>query len=274
MKKMTSLFKRGGAKLGQHFLTSAAIAETIAKESGAQKGVTVLEVGPGKGMLTQELLKLGVNVVAIEKDSEMVRIMRETFPNEIKSGQLTLIEGDARDLLTKDFSTLSLPETYSVAANIPYYITGELIRLFLTAPHQPSTIALLIQKEVAERIARSKKESILSLSVKVYGVPKYVQTVKAGSFNPPPKVDSAVLTISNISRNHFTQVSEKGFFDIVHAGFGQKRKTLAGNLKKIYGKEVIESLWDSLKLDSNVRAEDVPLEVWLNIIKTLTSHSK
>ena len=268
---MTSLFRGGGAKLGQHFLTSASIAETIAIESGAAKGSVVLEIGPGKGMLTRELLTLGAHVVAVEKDSEMVHILNETFPEEIEGGSLTLIEGDARDLLTKEFVNLTLPENYSVAANIPYYITGELIRLLLTAPHQPQRIALLIQKEVAERIARSKKESLLSLSVKAYGTPRYVKTVKAGSFNPPPKVDSAILTIEGISRSNFKNVSEKTFFEALHAGFGQKRKTLMGNLRKVYGKEVVEPLWPQLELDPTIRAEDVSLHNWLAVSEAIGS---
>lgn len=265
---MTSLHrKRGGAKLGQHFLTSRAIAKTIAKESGAKKGEAVLEIGPGKGILTRELLNTGAQVTAIEKDSEMVRIINDTFVDEIKTGQLHLIEGDARNLLSVDFKKLKLPRTYSVAANIPYYITGELIRLFLTAKQQPKKVTLLIQKEVAERVARGRKESLLSLSVKVYGEPRYVKTVKAGSFNPPPKVDSAILTIENISRKHFTQVEEEAFFDILHTGFGQKRKTLMGNLKKKYGNEQVAAVWESLTLDSTVRAEDVSLEEWISIAK-------
>lgn len=270
MKKMTSLFRRSGAKLGQHFLTSASIAEKIAKESGAASGVTILEIGPGKGILTQELLKLGAHVIAVEKDPDMVRILNETFSKDITNDRLTIIEGDARDFLTKDFERLSLPQDYSVAANIPYYITGELIRLFLTAEHQPKNIALLIQKEVAERIARSQKESLLSLSVKAYGTPHYIQTVKAGSFNPPPKVDSAILTIRDISRKHFGDVSEKSFFDALHIGFGQKRKTLMGNLKREYGKEIVESPWDALDLDPNIRAEDVSLDEWLRIAKKIS----
>lgn len=260
--------KTRGAKLGQHFLTSRVIAKTIAEASGAQKGATVLEVGPGKGILTQELLALGARVVAVEKDPEMVAVLNETFPQEIQSGVLTIVEDDARTFLATDFSKL-IPGAYTVAANIPYYITGELIRLFLTAKKQPSTIALLIQKEVAERIARSKKESLLSLSVKAYGTPHYVKTVKAGSFNPPPSIDSAILSITNISHKSFRNISEEDFFILLHAGFGQKRKTLMGNVKK-EGRENLETLWETLSLDKNIRAEDVPLETWLALTRALS----
>ena len=264
MKAMKLFSRKGGAKLGQHFLTSARIAQTIARESGAAPGATVLEVGPGKGMLTKELLALGASVVAVEKDPDMVAACTNAFPEAIASGKLRIIEGDARELLTNGFNRLELPEQYTVAANIPYYITGELIRLFLTAPQQPTIVVVLIQKEVAERIARTKKESILSLSVKAYGNPVYVQTVKAGSFNPPPKVDSAVLKIEHISRENFVSIDEGKFFDLLHAGFGQKRKVLLGNLKRAYG-DSMQYAWDELSLDTNIRAEDVSLAIWLQL---------
>ena len=123
-----------------------------------------------------------------------------------------------------------------------------------------------MQKEVADRIARSNKESILSLSVKAYGTPQYIGTVKAGSFNPPPKVDSAILKIEHISRDYFKDVSETTFFELLHTGFGQKRKQLLGNLKRVYGVRV-EKVWQSLSLETNIRAEDVQLHTWLEIAK-------
>lgn len=246
--------QKTAAPLGQHLLTNPRVAEKVAEAAGAEKNVRVLEIGPGKGMLTRELLKRGALVTAIEKDPAMVSVLHAEFETEIKNKKLTLIFGDAREV-TPD--TVFPKGEYVVAANIPYYITGELIRQFLTAKNQPSSLALLVQKEVAERIARSKKESILSLSVKVFGVPKYVDTVKRGNFNPPPKVDSAILAIQNISRTNLKGISEESFFAVVKAGFGQKRKTLAGNLKRELG--------STLGVRENIRAEDVPLSEWLAI---------
>lgn len=243
-------------KLGQHLLTNPGVSKKVADAAGVTKGTLVLEVGPGKGALTAELLKRGARVIAVEKDPAMIAVLRETFADEIADSRLEIHEADARDILSTLNSQLSTTP-YVVAANIPYYITGELIRTFLTAENQPHTIALLVQKEVAERIARSKKESILSLSVKVYGTPKYVDTVKRGNFAPPPNVDSAILSISEISRKNFKNVSEDTFFKIVKAGFAQKRKTLAGNLKRAFGKD--------FSVPDKIRAEDVPLETWLEI---------
>lgn len=263
MKKQST--KKRGAKLGQHFLTNVGIARIVAESSGATEGVRVYEIGPGKGMLTKELLALGASVTAVEKDPEMATILRSEFASEIKKKKLTVIEGDARDH-TPD---VVFPKgEYVIAANIPYYITGELIRTALTSKNQPKSVSLLIQKEVAERIARSKKESLLSLSVKAYGTPKYVKTVSAGSFNPSPAVDSAVLAITDIHRKNFLEISEEIFFKALKAGFAQKRKTLGGNLKKVFGESASQAL-DAARVPQNARAEDVPLETWITISREL-----
>ncbi|MFA5877040.1 MAG: 16S rRNA (adenine(1518)-N(6)/adenine(1519)-N(6))-dimethyltransferase RsmA [Candidatus Paceibacterota bacterium] len=257
--------KARGAKLGQHLLTNVGIARAVAVSAGVTRGDKVLEIGPGKGMLTKEILLLGGTVTAVEKDPAMVLVLKEKFTDEIKSGSLTLIEGDARDY-TPD--KVFPKGTYKIAANIPYYITGELIRSCLTAKNKPVSLALLVQKEVAERIARGKKESILSLSVKVYGTPKYVKTVSRGSFNPPPSVDSAILGVYDISNKNFKKIAEEDLFRIVKAGFAQKRKTLAGNLKRALGINAVEAL-DAVGISEKARAEDLTLDQWLALTKYL-----
>ena len=150
---------------------------------------------------------------------------------------------------------------YKVVGNIPYYITGALFKKFLAAPHQPSTLVFLIQKEVAERIARSAKESILSLSVKAYGTPKYIKTVPAGAFSPPPKVDSAILAVENLSRKNFKNAAhEEKFFMLVKKGFAQKRKFLSSNLGPSHS-----NILQNVGVNPKARAEDVPLGAWLEI---------
>jgi 16S rRNA (adenine1518-N6/adenine1519-N6)-dimethyltransferase len=262
--------KKKGAHLGQHLLINPAVARAVAEAAGISDGDVVLEIGPGTGMLTRELLKLGARVIAVEKDPAMIAVLKESFAKEIAEGKMELREGDARTL-TPD-KIFPRPGRaggiYKVAANIPYYITGELIRECLTAQNQPSTLAFLVQKEVAERIARSKKESILSLSVKAYGEPKYVRTVSKGNFNPMPNVDSAILVIRNISRKNFEHVSEEKFFRIVRAGFAQKRKTLGGNLKKVFGERALGAL-AACGIPEKIRAEDVPLEKWLRLARVI-----
>lgn len=257
-----------GARLGQHFLNSRSVAGRVAEAAGFIAGDTVLEIGPGKGALTRELLSRGARVIAIEKDEALAISLKDIFHKETESGQLCIVEGDIRNITPKQLDL----STYSLAANIPYYITGEIIRQFLTADVQPHSMSLLVQKEVAQRIARDTKESILSLSVKAYGTPRYMQTVKAGNFSPPPSVDSAILAITDISRKTFANadIREDGFFSVVRAGFSAKRKFLLGNLARVFGRERVEVVFLSCNIPHNARGEDVPLEKWVCLTKTIT----
>ena len=244
---------RAKKSLGQNFLMHRQIAERIADAAGLSKRDTVLEIGPGTGMLTRALLARAGKVVAVEADGELHEQLAQDFADDIACGALTLVHGDIRHF---DISTL--PKGYKLVANIPYYITGDIMRMFLTAAAQPSSMTLLVQKEVAERIARSKKESILSLSVKAYGAPKYEFTVPRGAFKPAPSVDSAVLSIKNISRDAFaSRAEETRFFELVRAGFAHKRKLLSSNLA---GFGIPEST-----LPPKARAEDLSLADWLRL---------
>ncbi|MEY4747298.1 MAG: dimethyladenosine transferase, rRNA (adenine1518-N6/adenine1519-N6)-dimethyltransferase [Candidatus Parcubacteria bacterium] len=251
--------KKRGTRLGQHFLTGQWAAKKLADAIAVRPNETILEIGPGKGALTKELLRTGGRVVAVEKDKRLVEELEQTFKNEIDRGRLVLAAADIRDLDGKE-SDLG---AYVVAANIPYYITGDIIRYFLTANCQPRAMALLVQKEVADRIvARNGKESVLSLSVKAYGTPKIVARVSKGNFNPQPSVDSAILLITDISRDFFNDASEEEFFAVVKAGFSSKRKILRGNLKKRFG--------DAPKwLGNTDRAEELDLQTWKRLAREL-----
>lgn len=249
-------FARPKKSLGQNFLMHASIAERIVHAAKLPPGSTVLEVGPGRGILTKALLAQGVSVIAVEADRDLAHMLRDMFSTDIARGALTVIEGDIRE-----YSFEALPQPYHVVANIPYYLTGDLMRKLLESAHQPESMTLLVQKEVAERIARAKKESILSLSVKAYGTPRYEFTVPRGAFVPAPTVDSAVLSIRSISRARFaSKAEEERFFALIRAGFAHKRKFLANNLAEL-------GLSD-LPLAAKVRAEDLALEEWLALTKS------
>jgi 16S rRNA (adenine1518-N6/adenine1519-N6)-dimethyltransferase len=158
--------------------------------------------------------------------------------------------------------------SYKIIANIPYNITGAILKKFLTEKNQPTSMILMVQHEVAKRIiARDGKESILSISVKAYGEPKLVMKVPARYFSPTPKVDSAVIAINNISRKIFTEnnINEEKFWEIVKAGFAHKRKQLAGNLKPMLGKNT-SGVLKKLGIKENARAENVSLKQWLTIM--------
>jgi 16S rRNA (adenine1518-N6/adenine1519-N6)-dimethyltransferase len=243
--------------LGQNFLMHARIAERIASVAEIKKSDTVLEIGPGTGMLTAPLLTHAKKVIAVEADYELAKGLKEKFESEIKNGALQLTVGDIRT-----FDPAGIEESYVLVANIPYYLTGEIIRMFLSTKHKPTSITLLVQKEVAERIARSKKESILSIAVKVYGTPKYLFTVPRGAFVPAPSVDSAVLSIKNIKMPFRSQKEEQKFFDVLHAGFAHKRKLLAGNLTVLAKREEVHRAMESAGITEKARAEDVSLTAW------------
>ncbi len=258
--------------LGQHFLHAKPYLNTVADAAHIKEGETVLEVGPGEGSLTSVILERGAKVVAIEKDSRLISVLRERFAGK----DFEVIEGDALELpedrSLAPWSKDGPQSSYKIVGNIPYYITGALFKKFLTAQNQPSTLVFLIQKEVAERIVgnpkqrrgtRSKKESILSLSIKAYGTPKYIKTVPAGAFSPPPKVDSAILAVENISRKNFeSSAHEAKFFELVKKGFSQKRKFLKNNLGPDY-----YGFLQKARIDDRARAEDVPLEKWLELAR-------
>lgn len=256
--------------LGQNFLNSRAVAREIAREAGLTTADTVLEIGPGKGFLTSELLLSGSKVIAVEKDDRMIPLLSEKFAEEITSGHLKLIHGDIIEFFEN--KSLPLPSKYKLVANIPYYLTGQIIRIFLETTKKPEIMVLMVQKEVATRIvARDKKESILSIAVKVYGTPKLVKKVPARYFTPSPKVDSAILSISNISNKNLKDIAtEKYFFEVVRAGFSHKRKMLTGNLKDIFEENTLAVL-EKVGIKKNARAENVSLPQWLSLAEQYKS---
>lgn len=276
--------------LGQHFLNSPKVISDIINAGNIQKGESVLEIGPGTGILTRALLNSGAKVIAVEKDDRAIHILNDSFSEKIKSGSLTLINGDILEIrqraqqnngeLTElDLRNISKSSEYEVLpykngdfaliANIPYYITGAILESFLEHEPRPNRAVLLVQKEVADRIvARDGKESILSISVKSFGTPKIISKVPKGAFIPPPNVDSAVISIENISDKRFSEskIDIRMFFDILKASFAHKRKFCAKNLESLLSKELITKIWSEVGLDPKIRAEDIALDQWFEII--------
>jgi len=250
---------RARKSLGQHWLTSESALKAIIETAEIKEGETVLEIGPGQGVLTAALLEAGAKVIAVEKDRDLIADLNQKFATQMVEPRLVLLNQDIREF---DPRECRLPPLgYKLVANIPYYLTGEILRQFLSSASQPSKMVVLVQKEVAERIvAKDGKESILSISVKAYGTPRYVKKVPAGAFNPPPKVDSAIIAIENISKKNFSdQDSEKKFFKLVKLGFGSKRKMLKNNLKLKAGE------LEQLGIPTKARAENLNLETWLKL---------
>lgn len=259
---------RAKKSLGQNFLHSKSVLEKMARAGNVSSKDTVIEVGPGKGSLTEVLLKTGARIIAIEKDDRLIPLLQEKFSLEIKNGQLTLIHDDALLFSPKNWQLTA--SNYKLVANIPYYITGLLLRHFLEGETPPQTIVLLVQKEVAERIvARDKKESILSLSVKYFGTPSYIAKVSKNLFTPKPKVDSAIILIEDIRKNH-PKGEQEAFFKLVKAGFAQKRKLLIKNLEKVSAKEALKAVFQKIQIGETARAETVSIEKWKNLASLFT----
>lgn len=253
--------------LGQHFLNSDYVPVQMCDAANLAVGETVVEVGPGTGALTKEILARGCKVIAIEADERAITALRETFSAEVTQGQLTIHHHDARTLNPAEFNLA--PYTYKVVSNIPYYLSGSLFRSFLDADCQPSDLVFLVQKEVAERIARDTKESLLSLSVKAFGEPQYITTVKRTHFTPPPKVDSAIIAVYHISHERLAGTERERFFELLHLGLGSKRKQLLGLLSKEWSRSTLEEKFAKIGIAPDARGEDLPLETWVALFQTL-----
>ncbi len=274
--------------LGQNFLKSEQALRKIVEAGEIKPGDIILEIGPGRGALTSKLLASRCQVLAVEKDSGLYEMLKSKFKKEIGAKKLILINAD---ILQFDLASYQL-ESYKLVANIPYNITGAILKKFLTAENQPGLMVLMVQHEVAKRImAQDEKESLLSLSVKVYGEPKMIMKVPKRYFAPAPKVDSAVISIKNISRRLFTNspleeyplggggkstpspsdgatpqegnVNEEKFWEIVKAGFAHKRKKLGGNLKNLVNPIELAAVADK-------RAEDLALVDWIKLAKLVS----
>jgi 16S rRNA (adenine1518-N6/adenine1519-N6)-dimethyltransferase len=287
------VFARAKKALGQNFLKSEIAIQKIIEAGEIKKDDIILEIGPGKGALTEELLKHAGLVVAVEKDYELFNFLKIKFEKEIESRSLVLVQDDilkfdimkvgqgvsertlgrsdgdgqkkfsAENFRGESENTLSNFKNYKIIANIPYNITGAIFKKFLTEENQPESMILMIQHEVATRIlARDGKESILSISIKAYGKPKMIMKVDKRYFSPMPKVNSAVIKIDHINRKNFIEnkIDEEKFWEIVKAGFAHKRKKLSSNLKDICQR-------DTLTLLGNKRAENLKLADWIALTK-------
>ncbi|MCA9353459.1 ribosomal RNA small subunit methyltransferase A [Candidatus Nomurabacteria bacterium] len=251
--------------LGQNFLKQKRFVTKIIDSADLKTGDLVLEIGPGYGAITEEVLARGFKVLAIEKDDAIVLHLKEKFKKEIADGKLHLVSEDVADF---DISKIKkLAKSYKVVANIPYYITGLIIRKFLSSDFQPQTMSLLVQNEVAKRIVkREEGESILALSVWVYGTPEYITKVPKEAFRPVPKVESAIISIKNISKKNFkNHKEEEGFFELIKTAFLHKRKKAIKNIEDLYDEENLKEIWDKLGLEENHRPEEINLDKWISI---------
>lgn len=243
--------------LGQNFLIDKNVLDKIIEAAELKKDDTVLEVGPGLGVLTEELAAAVGKVIAIEADKKLASALKEKFKN-IKN--LKIIE---EDFLKLNFLKLDLKKDYKVVANLPYSITSAAVRKIMEADLTPQSAILMVQKEVAERIcAKPGDMNLLALSVQYYGTPKLLFTVSKESFWPAPKVDSAVIKII-MGKRRDKKEAEK-FFRIARMGFSSPRKQLQNNLASglHIKKEKAAELLTLAKINPKARPEELGVEDW------------
>jgi 16S rRNA (adenine1518-N6/adenine1519-N6)-dimethyltransferase len=251
--------------LGQHWLKDRDVLVHIADCAELTVDDTVLEIGPGLGTLTSELLRRSKNVVAVEFDSELARKLPAQFPGK----DLQVITSDILS-----FDLTSLPSGYAVVANVPYYITSKIVQLLMTAANKPRIAVLLVQKEVAQRLAAQPGDmSILAVSAQLFADVTLGDIVPARLFTPPPKVDSQVVILRTRSEPFLKDVDEKDFFRVVKAGFSSKRKkirsSLSGGLK--IAKLDVEILLAKADISPDRRAESLGLDEWVRITRIVAA---
>lgn len=249
--------------LGQHWLRDRLVLEHIANCAEITPTDTVLEIGPGLGTLTSELLRRASKVTAVEFDQDLARRLPAQFPGKN-------LEVVVSDILAYDLS--AQPRGYKVVANVPYYITSKIVQLLMTSQNKPAIAVLLIQKEVAERLAATPGDmSILAISAQIFAEVSLGDVVPAELFTPPPKVDSQVVVLKTRQTPLVARADEKQFFKVVKAGFSAKRKKLRSSLAGGLGisKQEAEALLKQASISPDARAEDLSIEEWKALAERL-----
>ena len=250
-------------QLGQHWLNENTILLAIADAAEVRVGDFILEIGPGLGSLTRVLIDKGAKILAVELDESLAGSLKK----QIGAGDnLTVI---SQDILKFDFS--QLPTDYKIVANIPYYLSSHLLRLISETKNPPVQASLLLQKEVTERVcAKPGQMSTLSVTTQMYFEATPGMVVRAGLFTPPPKVDSQLLILNKREQPLFGNNDPKVLFRLVKAGFGERRKKLRSSLSSgLYiNKTQAEKLLNEARIDSNLRAQNLSLDDWLNLFKS------
>jgi 16S rRNA (adenine1518-N6/adenine1519-N6)-dimethyltransferase len=260
--------------MGQHFLKDRTVPPRIVEGAGVEAGDCVVEVGPGLGVLTEEIARrldpeCGGRLVAVELDGSLLPGLRERFGGY---SHVSFVQDDILDVRPEE---LSGGRAYKVVANLPYYITSAVLRHFLEAERKPESLTVMVQREVAERmVAKPPEMSLLAVAVQFYGRPKVLFRVPPGAFKPPPKVDSAVVKIEVYAPGDrpVAAESEEGFFRVVRAGFAQKRKQLGNTLATGLDlpKDKIATRLMEAGVEPSRRAETLSLDEWGKVCSILS----
>jgi 16S rRNA (adenine1518-N6/adenine1519-N6)-dimethyltransferase len=256
---------------GQNFLVSDEVLDQILDAAQVSQQDFILEIGPGLGALTQRLVDQASQVVAFEIDKKFQMPLNKLAK---VSKNLTIEWQDILSLTDQQWQKILFAhqiKNYKIVSNIPYYLTGKLVEKFISAKHKPVSMTLLVQKEVAERVTLKKnKHSLLSLAVSFYAQSKLAFIVTKDKFYPSPKVDSAILHISDIKAWPY-KVDEQQVWQLVHRGMASKRKKLINNLStdQSLDKKQLSKIFDDINLDQNIRAEDLAVQDWIALADNL-----
>lgn len=240
---------------GQNFLVNQNVLREICDAADIGENETIVEIGPGPGGLTQYLIEKAQKLIAVELDQDMIVFLKNNL-GEVAN--LEIVEQNALNYIPTE-------KNYKIVANIPYHITSPLLRHFLLeVEHKPSKVVLMIQDEVAKKIADPKNQSVLSLQVKVFGEPKYLFKVPKEDFYPMPKIDSAVISIQAFDKPLVEKEKLETFFKTVKIGFSQKRKKLMNSFLASgrFSKEKLEDLFQQAQIDPDRRPQTLSIEEW------------
>lgn len=258
--------------LGQNFLINPSVCPRMAELSGADGGVGVIEIGPGIGVLTNELCRLADKVVAVELDKRLLPVLEETLEeyDNLKVVNADVLELDLHKLIKEEFDGMEVV----VCANLPYYITSPVIMKLLEEKLPIKAVTVMVQKEAAQRICAevgSRQSGAVTVAVNYYAKPEMLFGVSAGSFMPAPKVDSAVIRLDVLTNPPVEVENEENFFAVVKAAFSQRRKILANSLSSglSVDKEKIFEILRECDIPENIRAEKLSLQNFADIANCL-----
>jgi 16S rRNA (adenine1518-N6/adenine1519-N6)-dimethyltransferase len=266
-------------RLGQHFLIDEAVLGRILSAAELSPGDIVVEIGPGLGILTEELARRGASIVAVEVDAKLVALLRKRladFP-DVRIVRADILKVTPRQLLREELPASDPARSYKVIANLPYYITSPVLSHFLEAQPRPSEMVVMVQKEVGETIAAAPgKMRSISVKTQFYSKPVIVSYVPAASFYPPPKVDSVVLHLDVYSQPPMELSDVSGFFDIVMHGFSSPRKQLRNSLAHSLQlpPDQLASLLEKAGIEAKRRAETLSLQEWRELWKVLAPFTR
>lgn len=263
---MAELGIRPNKGLGQHFLFERGVVERMVRQAAVTEDDVVLEIGPGLGILTSELIRKAHQVIAVERDRSLVAHLREAFGDVPR---FELIDGNALTLSNDEL--IPRGEIFDVVANLPYSVGTAILRRLIEQPRKPRRITVMLQREVAERlVAQPPEMSVLSVATQVFAEARLAFTVSPTVFIPPPKVESAVVVLDVYDPPRLPLESQVLFFRIVNAGFRQKRKQVANSISDVLRvpKPLVAAWLVNSKVDPMRRAETLSVEEWLALTAT------